>query len=151
MPSGIDLVENALKIANNFNKTKKQLEMEINTLKKKVNEKEDKQIKDHMERLKFNEGSFWMSKKINNLLIIIVGRVINEMENFSSRIDELISDYDNRLRGISIDNELNNKILNNARSWFMQTFESMINDVMDKFREWHFNAQKNLDIVDDEY
>jgi hypothetical protein len=73
------------------------------------------------------------------------------MENFSSRIDELISDYDNRLRGISIDNELNNKTLNNARSWFMQTFESMINDIMDKFREWHFNAQKNLDIVDDEY
>jgi hypothetical protein len=72
MPSGIDLVENALKIANNFNKTKKQLETEINSLKKKVNEKEDKQIKDHMERLKFNEGSFWMSNYIKFILNLLL-------------------------------------------------------------------------------
>jgi hypothetical protein len=55
-------VDNALKVANNFNKTKKQLESEIQNLKRRLDEKEDKNWNENFERLKFNEGSFWMSK-----------------------------------------------------------------------------------------
>ncbi len=65
-PSGIDLVDNALKVASNFQKTKKVLDIEINTLKRRLEEQESKNAGENFERLKFNEGSFWMS---NSLLI----------------------------------------------------------------------------------
>ena len=70
-PSGLDLVDNALKVANNFQKTKKQLESDIQTLKRKLDEKEDKNWNENFERLKFNEGSFWMSKYINFKKILL--------------------------------------------------------------------------------
>jgi hypothetical protein len=57
----LDLVDNALKVANNFSKTKKTLENEINTLKSKLSEKEETANQENNERLKFNEGCFWMS------------------------------------------------------------------------------------------
>jgi hypothetical protein len=60
-PSGIDLVDNALKVASSFQITKKTMENEIQNLKKKLNQKEDKNANDNYERLKFNEGSFWIS------------------------------------------------------------------------------------------
>ena len=62
MPSGLDLVDNALKVANNFSKTKKILENEIKSLKNKLTEKDDVLNQENTERLKFNEGCFWMSK-----------------------------------------------------------------------------------------
>jgi hypothetical protein len=55
------LVDNALKVANNFSKTKKALENEIKTLKSKISEKDDSASLENNERLKFNEGCFWMS------------------------------------------------------------------------------------------
>jgi hypothetical protein len=51
-------------VANNFNKTKKHLESEIDSLKKKLEDKDDNHEKENFERLKFNEGSFWMSNKL---------------------------------------------------------------------------------------
>jgi hypothetical protein len=50
-----------LKVASNFQKTKKVLENEINMLKNKLHEKDENNYKGNFERLKFNEGSFWMS------------------------------------------------------------------------------------------
>ena len=64
VPSGLDLVDNALKVANNFSKTKKTLENEIKQLKSKLNEKDETVNLESNERLKFNEGCFWMSKII---------------------------------------------------------------------------------------
>jgi hypothetical protein len=62
-PSGIDLVDNALKIANKFNKTKKVMEGQINNLQKKLDDRDNnKEFKEKNDKLKFNEGSLWMSK-----------------------------------------------------------------------------------------
>lgn len=55
-------MDNALKVANNFSKTKKILENEIKSLKNKLTEKDDVLNQENTERLKFNEGCFWMSK-----------------------------------------------------------------------------------------
>jgi len=61
----LDLVDNALKVANNFSKTKKTLENEIKNLKSKLNEREETSNTETTERLKFNEGCFWMSTILN--------------------------------------------------------------------------------------
>jgi alpha-amylase/alpha-mannosidase (GH57 family) len=56
-------VDNAIKVANNFHRTKNNMEKEISKLKEKLNEKNDKNYKENFERIKFNEGSYWMSKE----------------------------------------------------------------------------------------
>lgn len=60
---GLEVVNSALKVASTFHKTKKDLENEINRL-KQINQtqEESKQSRDNFERLKFNEGAFWISK-----------------------------------------------------------------------------------------
>jgi len=44
VPSGIPLIDNALKLASNFQYTKKKLDNEIKSLSKKVNEKRQQRI-----------------------------------------------------------------------------------------------------------
>jgi hypothetical protein len=50
-----------LKVANNFQKTKKHLENEIKNLKEKLNDKNERNSGETYDRIKFNEGSYWMS------------------------------------------------------------------------------------------
>ena len=56
------IVDSALKVANIFNKNKKELEKEIERLKGCVDRKNNQISNDNFERLKFNEGAFWISK-----------------------------------------------------------------------------------------
>ena len=45
------------------------------------------------------------------------------------------------------DYEFNNKIYHNAKAWFLQSLESMVGDITEKYREWLFNTQKNVDTL----
>lgn len=56
-------MENAVKVAANFQKTKTAMESQISSLKSKLSAKEDVNYKEDQDRLKFNEGSLWISKK----------------------------------------------------------------------------------------
>lgn len=59
------MVSNALQAANQFYKTKKDLESEITKLKKQLVGKEtNSSIRENLERLKFNEGAYWISKDL---------------------------------------------------------------------------------------
>jgi hypothetical protein len=145
-------VDNALKVASSFHKTKRQLESEISTLKKKINEKEDKQCKESLERLKFNEGSLWMGKKIT-IFTILVSRVVDELDKFSLQIEDLIQEYEDRVKNVNLlsgssGNEIldfNMKLINNSWKWFNQSLNEMIIDVKEKFNQWQFDIQKNFD------
>lgn len=56
------IVDSALKVANIFNKNKQELEKEIERLKVSLDKKNNQITNDNFERLKFNEGAFWISK-----------------------------------------------------------------------------------------
>lgn len=43
------------------------MEGQINSLQKKLGDKNNKDFKEKSDQLKFNEGSLWMSKEIINL------------------------------------------------------------------------------------
>ncbi len=58
-------------MASSFQVIKRQLEGEILSLKKKLDSKDDEAENESFERLKFNEGSFWMSK-LNIIYIIYI-------------------------------------------------------------------------------
>lgn len=60
---GMVIVNSAINAANNFYKNKKELESEIEKLKKIISDKKPKELSNkNFERLKFNEGAFWISK-----------------------------------------------------------------------------------------
>ena len=63
-PKGIELVENALKAASAFHHTKKNLESQISTLKQKLDQRSGETPSENSQRLKFNEGAYWMSTYI---------------------------------------------------------------------------------------
>jgi len=132
-PSGIELVDNAMKIANNFQKSKKIMQNEIDKLNKKVG---DKEFRDNYDRLKFNEGSLWM-----------IGRCYNEIESLQKKILEIIDDYQSRLKSSYVEGEFNNKLAQNAHNWFLEILEKLINDTVDKFKDWHYNNIKNVDTM----
>jgi len=51
------------------------------------------------------------------------------------------------VKNITSDYEFNNKIYHNAKAWFTQSLESMLSEITEKFREWQFNSQKNVDTL----
>jgi hypothetical protein len=116
--------------------------MEINNLKKELHEKTDRATTERNECLKFNEGSYWMSKHYK--LLYLVGRVVSELENFTNNVEELISEFNERLR--LKDSDLNGKFLNNSKTWFLDALERMINELNEKFKSWEYNAKKNINI-----
>jgi len=63
----------------------------------------------------------------------------------NSRIQECIQDFNNRCKTVDYDDGFNLKIMTNAKSWFIQTLDSIINETMDKFKDWQFSSQKNID------
>ena len=120
------IVDSALKAANVFHKTKKDLEKEICNLKKQIETlSKNKHSNENFERLKFNEGAFW-----------IMSRVVNEIEIISMKIDEIKSDFDKRISSLSFDTELNKMILSNAKLWLFGSVNNSLKDLSDLLYSW---------------
>ena len=136
-PVGIELVDNALKVASSFQNTKKCLENEIENLKKQLSHKEEKYHGTHQY---YNQGCFWMAKKANE-----------EIELFSKTIDDLYNEYENRVRNSNLINgqddlmDYNLRVVNNAVKWFFDTMKDMVASMKEKFYNWKYDTQKNLD------
>jgi len=63
----------------------------------------------------------------------------------NNRIQECVQDFHNRCKSVDYDDAFNVKIMTNAKSWFVQTLESIINDTIDKLKDWQYSSQKNID------
>jgi len=133
-PSGLTLVDNALKIASNYQRTKKNMEYELKSLHKQIGEKESKEYKDNFERLKFNEGALWM-----------IGRCLDELQNLHLKIQEIVNDYQNRMKTPFMNIETTNKTTHSATSWFLQTLDKIVLDYVEKYKDWNFTTKKNVD------
>ena len=137
-PAGMDLVDNALKVASNFENTKKIFENEIANLKKRLADK-DELSGSHQQ---YNQGILWM-----------ISRSYEEINSLEKNVNELFKDYEERVKNsnlISGQNELmdyNMRIINNSVKWFFNSLKQMIIDIRDKFSNWKFDAQKNLNNV----
>lgn len=110
------------------------MEYELKTLHKQLGEKESKEYRENYDRLKFNEGSLWM-----------IGRCLGELENLHLKIQELTTDIHNRMKPTFLDIEVNSKTVQLAISWFIQTLDKITLDYIEKFRDWHFTTNKNVD------
>jgi hypothetical protein len=134
----MDLVDNALKVASNFENTRKIFENEIANLKQKLAEKEQ-YSKSHEQ---YNQGILWM-----------ISRSYEEINSLEKNVNELFGDYEERVKNsnlITEQNELmdyNMRIINNSVKWFFNSLKQMIIDIRDKFSNWKFDAQKNLNNV----
>ena len=138
-PVGIDLVDNALKVASSFQNTKKCLENEIENLKRQLAQKEEKYHGTHQY---YNQGCYWMAKKANE-----------EVELLDKTIDDLYNEYEERVRNSNLmtgQNDLmdyNLRVVNNSVKWFFNTLKDMISSMKEKFNNWKYDTQKNLDIL----
>ena len=139
-PVGIELVDNALKIASTFQNTKACLENEIENLKKQLAHKEDKH---HGTQHYYNQGCYWMAKKANE-----------EIELLDKTVDELYSEYEERVKKSNIymnnQNDLmdyNLRVVNNSVKWFFSTLKEMIASIKEKFHNWKNDTQNSLDIL----
>jgi hypothetical protein len=88
--------------------------------------------------------------------IIIVGRVLQEIENLDKKIQELLQEYEERTKnssysgfnfGSSEISEFYQKNLNNAKKWFNQAMKDTVDETIDKLGKWHFDIQKNFDTL----
>ena len=135
----MDLVDNALKVASNFENTRKIFENEIANLKQKLADKDEQYSGSHAQ---YNQGVLWM-----------VGRSFEEIQSLEKSVNELFRDYEERVRNsnlVSGQNDLmdyNLRTINNSVKWFFNSLKQMIIDIRDKFSNWKFDAQKNLNNV----
>ena len=119
------------------------MEGQINNLQKKLDDRENnKEFKEKNDKLKFNEGSLWMSK----YNFILVGRCFNEMENMKNKVDELLDDYQNRIPTHSY-NELESQGKGGSfnSGWLIQMVGNLINQTLLKFKDMHFNNVKTVE------
>ena len=63
----------------------------------------------------------------------------------NSRIQECTQDFHNRCKTVDYDDAFNLKIISNAKSWFIQTLDSIIGETLDKLKDWQISTQKNID------
>ena len=138
-PEGMDLVDNALKVASNFHNSRKIFENEINNLKQKLADKEEQYSGSHAQ---YNQGVLWM-----------VGRSFEEIQSLEKNVSELFRDYEERVKNSNLasgQNELmdyNLRTINNSVKWFFTSLKQMITDIREKFANWKFDTQKNLNML----
>jgi hypothetical protein len=74
-----------------------------------------------------------------------------EIELFSKTIDDLYNEYEDRVRSSNLitgQNDLmdyNLRVVNNAVKWFFDTMKDMVSNMKEKFYNWKYDTQKNLD------
>ena len=67
VPKGVEIVDNAFKLAHSFQNTKKGLEGEIERLKGELARKDcNKNYDDDFKLLKYNEGALWLGYILNS-------------------------------------------------------------------------------------
>ena len=138
-PEGMDLIDNAFKVASNFHNTKKIYENEISNLKQKLADKDEQYSGSHAQ---YNQGVLWM-----------VGRSFEEIQSLEKSVNELFRDYEERVRNsnlVSGQNDLmdyNLRTINNSVKWFFTSLKQMITDIREKFSNWKFDTQKNLNML----
>ena len=124
-PVGIELVDNALKVASSFQNTKKCLENEIDSLKKQLAQKDEKYHGTHQY---YNQGCYWMA-----------GKSCEEIELLEKNVDELYAEYEERVKNSNLltgTNDLldyNLRVVNNAVKWFFTTLKELIAGIKEKF------------------
>lgn len=61
------------------------------------------------------------------------------------KIMECLDEYSSRIRNLTLDPNYNDKMINNARTWLVDTLEKTINDAVDMMNDWSIHCQKNID------
>ena len=114
------------------------LENEIERLKEKLNEKNDKNKKRRNKI--YNQGN-----------LLMAGRIIDEIEKFKKKVDGLYKEYEDRVK-YSIDNYSNefskNKIMDDSIKTFFSSLQKAISDMETKISNWKFNIQRNIGGID---
>ena len=135
-PKGIELVDNALKIAKNFENQKNSLENEIKNLKIKLAENEDNyNNKNNI----YNKGIFWM-----------VCKCLEEIILLQKNYEDILKDYNDRNKNVTLnfnndnENEYKFKIYNNNIKWFINSIQKFISEVKEKLQIWKNETLNNL-------
>ena len=110
-------------------------ENEIERLKKKLDEKNDK--KRTARNKIYNQGN-----------LLMTGRIIDEIQKFKKKVDGLFKEYEDRVK-YSIDNNFDNvksknKIMDDSIQIFFSSLQKAINDMETKIENWKFNIQRNI-------
>jgi hypothetical protein len=66
------------------------------------------------------------------------------MENFDNKLQDMIIDFKSRSRITSNNDDVNSKMKSNATTWFVQSLETMITELIEKLKDWQFNTERNL-------
>ena len=121
-----------------MNAGNKRLENEIEILKKKLEEKDNK---DKKQRNKlYNQGNLLMTQKI-----------IDEFEKAKNRINKSYKNYEEKIK-FSKDNyensQFKNKIMDESVKNFFYEVLKEIDSIENKIGNWKFNIQRNIGGVD---
>ena len=113
----------------------KNLEDEVERLKKKLNEKNNKQ-KSARSKI-YNQGN-----------LLMTGRSIEEIQKLKKKVDDLYKEYEERVK-YSIDNNYDNvksknRIVDDSVRIFFSSVQKAIDDLEKKISNWKFNIQKNI-------
>ena len=74
-----------------------------------------------------------------------------EIELFSKTIDDLYNEYEDRVRNSNLITgqddlmDYNLRVVNNAVKWFFDKMKDMVANMKEKFYNWKYDTQKNLD------
>ena len=114
-------------------------ENEIERLKKKLNEKNDK--KRTARNKTYNQGN-----------LLMTGRIYDEIQNLKKKVENSFKEYENRVK-YSIDNNFGNaneknKIMNDSIKIFFSSIQKAIDDMETKISNWKFNIQRNIGGID---
>ena len=83
----------------------------------------------------------------------MAGKSCEEIELLENNVDELYAEYEERVKNSNLltgTNDLldyNLRVVNNAVKWFFTTLKELIAGIKEKFNNWKYDTQKNLDIL----
>jgi hypothetical protein len=121
-----------------LNARDKRLESEIANLKKKLEQKDNK---DRQKRNKiYNQGNLLMTQKI-----------ITEIDKLKNKVNSLYKEYEEKVK-FSVNNYENsafkNKIMDDSVKIFFTSVMKEVEDVEKKIENWKFNIQRNIGGMD---
>jgi hypothetical protein len=121
-----------------LNARDKRLENEIANLKKKLEQKDNK---DRQKRNKiYNQGNLLMTQKI-----------ITEIDKLKNKVNSLYKEYEEKVK-FSVNNYENsafkNKIMDDSVKIFFTSVMKEVEDVEKKIENWKFNIQRNIGGMD---
>ena len=124
-----------------MNARDRRLENEIEILKRKLEEKD-------------NKGRKKRNKILNEGNLIMTGKIIDEIEKLKNKISELFKQYEEKVK-YSLDNYENssfkNKIIDDSVKMFFSGIQNEINSLENRISNWKFNIQRNIDGIDYAY